>query len=243
LKKINLSVIQFILATGIIFFGVAGLSSDNPHLILVNGIAERSIDPNMTILQIEAWGKATTAKNAQDIQANLFQKIKTVTEKFKVKKEDLKTENFSVAPDYVYDQKAQVNRIVGYRVSHQVSVIYRKTDDAGALVDALTAVSKADGGGITIQSISWDYDKRSVIEASAVGDAVRSARAKAEDLAKAASTKIKAVHRIQYSSGSVSSPVRPMNEMSLKSMDSAASTELSSGQVKVRVEVQMEFEI
>ena len=53
-------------------------SAENIHLISVNGIAESQIDPNMVILQIESWGKAATAKAAQETQAAQYAKIKTL---------------------------------------------------------------------------------------------------------------------------------------------------------------------
>ncbi len=232
----SMIVVLAFIAAGVVY------GADVPNLIVVNGTAERSIEPNMTVLQIESWGKATSAKTAQETQASQYAKIKNVIEKFKIKKDDFRTENFTVAPEYIYDQKTQSNKITGYRVSHQIGIIYRKTDDVGSLVDALTAVSKNDAGGVNVQNISWDFDKKSVLENTALADAVKSARAKAEELAKAAGVKIKAVHRIQFQTGSAE-PVRPMM-MKVRAMDvSDAPTELSAGQVKVTVDVQMEFEI
>lgn len=214
------------------------------HLIYVNGVAEKTVDPNMIVIHLESWSKASSAAAAQEQQAAQFTKVKATLERFKIKKEDIQTEGFSVYPEYVYDQKAQTNRISGYRVSHTVSVTCRKTEDGGVLLDSLVT-SKSDTSGINIQSVSWDYDKKSVVETAALGEAVKIARAKAEDLAKAADVIIKAVHKIQHTS--YAPPVaQPMYERAaMKSMDAAggAPTELSGGQIKVRVEVQMEFEI
>lgn len=214
------------------------------HTISVNGVAEHAVDPNMTVLQVEVWGKGTTAKAAQEIQVKFYEKIKEAAEKFKIKKEDMQTENFSINPETVYEQKTQRNVIVGYRVSHVVSMIYRKVENAGTFVDALAASQKDDKGGINIQSISWDYDKKSVIESSTLAEAVKAGRAKAEELAKAAGVKIKAVHHVQQYSSTpgISGRMQMAPMMSMKMSDSAP-TELSAGQIKVRVEVQMEFEI
>ncbi len=224
---------------------LAWSNGENIHLISVNGIAEAQIDPNMVILQLESWGKASTAKAAQDIQSNQYAKLKNVIEKFKIKKDDFKTESYSVNPDYLWDQKTQKNKITGYRASHQITVTYRKVEDAGGLIDELSSAGKNDlAGGVSVLGTSWDTDKKSVIESSVINDAVRNARSKAEELAKAAGVKIKAVHRISHSTNSFAPPM-PRAEFAMKSMsqDKAESTELSSGKIKVRVEVQMEFEI
>lgn len=213
------------------------------HLIYVNGVAEKIVDPNMLMVRIESWAKASSAQKAQEQQASQFAKVKAAVEKFKVKKEDIQTEGFNVYPEYFYDQKNQVNRITGYRVSHTFMIIYRKVEDAGNFLDDLVT-SKSDSSGISVNSISWDSDKKAQAEISTLADAVKNARQKANELAAAAGVSIKAVHKIQHSS--YSPPVaQPVFEKMSMMADSArgASTEVSSGQIKVRVEVQMEFEI
>jgi uncharacterized protein YggE len=225
------------------FISSVSFADTDMHLIYVNGVAEKTVEPNIVIVILESWAKASSATAAQQQQALQFGKIKSSLEKFKIKKEDIQTQGFSVYPEYTYDQKAQTNKITGYRVSHTVVVTYRKTDDAGAILDSLVT-NKADASGVNVQSVSWDYDKKAAVESATLGDAVKNARAKAEDLATAAGVSIKAVHKIQHTS--YAPPVaQPMYERAaMKSMDSvAAPTELSTGQIKVRVEVQMEFEI
>lgn len=225
--------------------GHSAIASDQIHLISVNGIAEASVDPNLVILQIESWGKSATAKAAQETQAQQYNKIKAVIEKFKIKKEDVKTENYTVSPDYSYDQKTLRNKINGYRASHQISLTFHKIEEAGQLIDALTSAAKNDtAGGVSVLSTNWDYDKKSVVESSVINEAVHNARDKAEELAKAAGVKIKAVHRISHNTSSA--PVQAAALYSMKEMANdrgGAQTEMSSGKIKIRVDVQMEFEI
>ena len=229
-----------------LFLPLAAWSNgENLHLIMVNGIAEAQVDPNMVILQIESWGKATGAKAAQEIQSTQYAKLKNVIEKFKIKKEDFKTENYSMNPDYLWDQKTQKNKTTGYRVSHQITITLRKIEQAGPLIDDVTAAGKNDlTGGVTIQATSWDSDKKSVVETSVINDAVRNARSKAEELAKAAGVKIKAVHRISHSTNSFAPPMAEMDaSVQSLSQEKGRPTELSSGKIKVQIDVQMEFEI
>jgi uncharacterized protein len=131
-------------------FSILCTANTNPQLISVNGLAERSVDPNMVILNIESYGKAQTAKLAQEDQAKEYNRIKTVIEKFKIKKDDFSTENYSINPEYVYDQKTQNNKITGYRVVHQIKISHHKTDEAGGLIDALTSNAKIDSSGVNI---------------------------------------------------------------------------------------------
>lgn len=223
-------------------------AEENPALISVNAIAEKSIDPNMVILNIESYGKSGQAKMAQDLQAKEYQKIKNAVDKYKIKKEDFTTENFSMNPEYTYDQKTQSNRITGYRVSHSIKVILRKVDDAGEFVDTLGTSAKPETSGISVQSIQWDSDKKAQAESVAMTEAVKLAQQKAESLAKASGVKIKRVFHVAHMSGSegvVRSPLlgraKAMSFASESMADS--STTLSGGQIKVRTEVNMQFEI
>ncbi len=217
--------------------------AENIHLISVNGLAETSVEPNMIVVQIESWGKGASAKTAQENQATQFIKIKNLVEKYKIKKDDFKTENYSVNPDSIWDQKTQRNKISGYRASHQISLTLREIDKAGQLIDDLTSAGKNDlTGGVSIQNTTWDTDKKATLENSVLNDAVHNARSKAEELAKAAGVKIKTVHRISFSSNAVAQG--EVRQFSLQmASEKAQSTELSSDKIKIRVEVQMEFEI
>lgn len=226
------------------------------HLISVNGIAESSVEANLALIQLSLWGKAPVAKTAQELQAKQYEALKSLVEKFKIKKDDFKTVNYSFSPEYIYDQKTQNNKIVGYSANHHINIILKNVSEVGKFLDSLTqqttAVSSATGGkesftssGALIQSISWDSDKKAEVEKESLATAVQAARTKAEALAKAAGVKIKAVHRIQYQVGSASPPVM-MGLMSARMKNMAADsapTELSAAGVKVQVEVQMDFEI
>jgi uncharacterized protein YggE len=229
----------------LIFFLWAQLAvANNPQLISVNGIGERSVDPNIVIINLEIFGKSTTAKTAQDLQAKEYNRIKTIVEKFKIKKDHFPTQNFSINPEYTYDQKAQVNKLTGYRVSHQVQITFKKVDDAGQLIDALTSTAKVDAAGVQIQSISWDSDNKSAAESDAMTNAVQAAKDKAEKLAKAAGVKIKNVYLISQTSGSESVAPVFSGHMKAMAMDAVQSeTAVQGGQIKVKSEVLMQFEI
>jgi uncharacterized protein YggE len=225
------------------FFSLVAMAESEHHVIVVNGLAERTIEPNMVILRVESWAKATSAKKAQEQQALQFTNFKKSLEKFKIKKEDIQTESYNVNPEYVYDQKTRNNRIDGYRVSHSIVVTYRKVEDAGQFLDEVVT-SKGETSGINVNGVSWDSDKKAEAELSALGDAVRNARKRADELAEAAKVKIKGVHKIQHSSynAPVARPYMAKAAMMEMSAD-AAPTEVAGGQIKVTVEVNLEYEI
>jgi len=234
-------IIVFLIITLSSIFSLAA----EPQMISVNGVAERSIEPNMVILNIESFGKAAQAKQAQELQAKEYNRVKSVMEKYKIKKEDFSTENYTLNPEYTYDQKTQNNKVTGYRAQHQIKLTVRKSELAGEIIDALTSTAKVETSGVTVQSISWDSDQRNQAESQAMIDAVKVAQQKAETLAKAAGVKIKGIRLISHFSGS-DAVVRPMTELrSMKAMaaDYSGNTNVSGGQIKVKTDIQMQFDI
>lgn len=215
----------------------------NPALISVTGTAEIAIEPNLIILQIESWGKASNAEDAQNLQAEQFKKLKAVVEKYKIAKEDFKSVNYNIFPEYFYDQKTQNNKVVAYKVSHQISVTLKKTDQAGNLIDAITNASTKSNSGTTVQSINWDSSNRSDYEKQALETAVQRARVKADILAAASNVKIHRVYRINYNSGGDFSAPPQMEMAQMKAMVRTAPTELAPGQIKLNTTVSMDFEI
>lgn len=212
-------------------------------VIAVSGTAEKLVDPNIVVLQVEVWGKATQAKVAQENVAKEYQRIKSISDKFKIKKEDFQTQGYNLAPEYNYDKGTQ--KVVGQRATHLIGLTLRKTDDAGALIDALSSNLKMDVGGVSIQSINWDFDKRGPIELSLLSDAVKNAKLEADELAKASNSKIKGVYKLSRVAD-MNMPV-PVMSRSMKttadSQEMASASEVSAGPVKIKVQVYVEYAI
>ncbi|WP_413560458.1 SIMPL domain-containing protein [Bdellovibrio sp. HCB209] len=221
----------------------AGFAQGADRMIVVNGTSEKGMDPNMVSMTVEVWSKAQTAKAAQQAAATQFKQVKKVFDDFKVKKEDIQTDNYALNPEYVYDQKTQTNKMVGFRVVQSLMVTLRKVDDAGPFLDALVTDKQTKDFGVNVNSINWDSDKRSQAEVAALGDAVRAAKVKAEEIAKAAGVKIKGVARISHGASAIQPPMPMVRNFAMKAMADSAPTELSAGQIKVRIEVTAEYEI
>ncbi len=213
------------------------------RVIMVAATAEKSLDPNMIRMQIEIWAKAPTAKQAQQLAATQFKEVKKVFQEFKLKNQDIQTENYNLNPDYVYDNRAQQNKLVGFRAVQALSVTLRKVEDAGKFIDAIVSEKQGNNWGVNVNSINWDSDKRSQVETEALGDAVRETRVKANEIAKAAGVKIKNVARISHGAPAQRPPMPFLRGVSKMAMAESVSTEMASGQIKIQVEVSAEYEI
>lgn len=232
-----------VLAFLICFGFLMPMAFADDRVILVSATAEKSLDPNMIRLQIEIWAKAPTAKQAQQLAATQFKEVKKVFQEFKLKNQDIQTENYNLNPDYVYDNRAQQNKLVGFRAVQALSVTLRKIEDAGKFIDAIVSEKQGTNWGVNVNSISWDSDKRTQVETEALGDAVRETRVKANEIAKAAGVKIKNVARISHGTPAQRPPMPFLRGVNKMAMAESVGSEMASGQIKIQVEVSAEYEI
>lgn len=233
---------KLILAAFLVLSANVSLAADK--LIVVSGMAEKAIDPNIVTMTVEVWSKASNAKQAQTLAATQYKQVKKVFDDYKLKKEDIQTDQYNLNPEYIYDNKTQQNKMVGFRVTHSLNITLKKVEEAGAFLDALITDKKTNDSGVNVNSITWDSTQRAATETATLADAVKAAKVKADEIAKAAGVKITAVSKISHTPSS-SGPVPMMRNFGgMKAMASdSVATDLAGGQIKLRVEVIAEYEI
>ncbi|AZZ35844.1 hypothetical protein CIK05_03185 [Bdellovibrio sp. qaytius] len=241
---------KIFLASLLVFSCSFAIADTMPALIKVGSFSEKNIDPNIMNINLQIWAKASTAAQAQEMANKQVKRIKELTEKFKVKKEDVQTEYYSVTPEYAYEQKTGISRIQGYSAMHSLTVTFKNLDEAGKFIDQSAKGDKNDKekSGVTIGNIGWDSDKKGEAEAACINSAVKQARGRADDLAKAAGVKIKGVYSItnqqvftNYEAAPIAGAARAQSKMSLMASDVESSTELSPGKIKIRADVNIEY--
>lgn len=229
----------------VLLFITASLNvfASDVRLISVTGTVEKSFKPDIVHLNLNIWGKGASAKSAQKNSADQNEIVKSSLETFKIKKTDVNTTSYNLNPEYVYDQKTGKSTISGYRAAQDLVVTLRKIEDAGPLVDSLTSTSKSMSGGVSVNSLAFDLDKRLDEQNALLGDAVRAAESQAEVLAKAAKVKLKGVYRLSPR-GEIN-PIVMYEKAAL--MDAApgekrgASTTFMPGEVKISGSVSAEY--
>lgn len=213
------------------------------RLISVTGLVEKSFQPDIVRFNVNIWGKGESAKLAQANNQIQYEVLKKSIETFKVKKDDVKTVSYYLNPEYVYDQKTNKSSISGYTANQGVSITLRKIDDVGPFIDSVASESKRRDGGIDVNQLSFDLDKRLDEERALLSDAVEKAYAQAEVLARAAKVKLKGIYRL--APRGVSSPVPMYEARALMMADGAQekgkSTQFMSGEIKVSAEVSADY--
>lgn len=218
--------------------------ADDAKLISVVGSAEKSFQPDIAHITVSIWGKGTSAKKAQEINQKYYGVFEKSLAKFGVKNEDVQTANYSLNPDYTYNEKTKKNIVTSYEANQNIVVKLKNIKEVGQFIDSLSDNQNVQDGGINLNALNFDISKRTEEEKALLGKAVEDAAKTADILAQTAKVKIKKVYRI--SPISQNAPVenfgRMRNKMAMMDV-AASSTSVLAGEVKVASQVMVEYEI
>jgi len=180
---------------------------DLPPCISVSGQGKVFARPNMAEINV---GVVAESKNAADAlkssNESMSALIKTLAASG-VAEKDVITDNFSVNPQYRYDNQPRSGKpaITGYIVNNQVHVRVRELSGLGKVLDALV-----ENGANNVNGISFSIADPEPILDQARQKAVADARRKAELYALASGSKLGRVLYITESGGMQPQPPRPM---------------------------------
>jgi uncharacterized protein YggE len=198
--------------------------------ISVVGEGSITIKPDVVYVQFGVETSGNTASEAVAKNAQIFAGVKAAIRKAGVAEQDIQTVQFNTYP--VYEKR----KLTGYRVQNIVRVVYRDVDNVGKLLDQLAAA-----GVNRVDSLAFSSEKMAEYENKALGLAVQNARSKADALAAAANVRIKGVVRM-VESGAAQPPVVFMQrQMSADLATKAAPTEISPGELKIEVTVNVVY--
>ncbi len=232
-----------ILTVVLAFFQMAGkqtiISGDNTHKISVTGSAEKDVLPDEVVLSLTVLSEGSDAKQVQEKNS---QQMNTVIEALKnagIKDNEIETTQYSLYPWQEWDQTTQKNLNKGYRLQQTISVTTTETTKAGELLDLAVK-----NGINTVDSISFrlSNSKEQQLKEELVAEATSKAREKAKTLAKNLDVSLGDVLFVTESSYNPG-PWYYNGAMKTTAMETAAAPTISPQQVKVSLQVNVDFEI
>ena len=167
-----------------IMYIVPKQSSDKT--ISVTGTAQISVPPDKVMIYLQVLTRSnTSADEAKNLNANISDAVLTSLLKVGVDRGSIETGGFSVYPEYDWTQdKGQV--LKGYAATNSMTVTLTDFNNAGKVVDAAV-----DSGGL-VSYINYDLSvaKQNEYKATALADASKDAKVKAEAIASGLSTSL-----------------------------------------------------
>jgi hypothetical protein len=171
-----------------------------PRRISGNGTGRVRGTPDTMTVDIGVGARADSAEaamaNARDKANKVFEALRDSG----VEERDIQTTSFYVTP--VFDDEGE--RVIGYEVSNTVAATLHDLDKAGKVIDSAATVG---GDNIRIDGVWFSIEDTSDLVAAARAEAVKRARAQAEQLAAAAGLELGDVLSIQETSAPADPPI------------------------------------
>ncbi|MBZ4665872.1 SIMPL domain-containing protein [Mahella sp.] len=186
-------------------------------------------------------GVQTEDKDAKTAQTQNAQKMDAVMKKLKtlgISDDDIKTSQYNVFPQYDYNDDKSTLR--GYQVINMVNVIVKDTAKLGDIID-----QAAQAGANQMDSVAFTISEQDKYYNEAIAKAIEQAKEKANVMANTAGVKVKAIINVSEATAGYQ-PVYGMGGVEYakdQALAATAPTPIASGQLEVKANVVVTFEI
>jgi uncharacterized protein len=224
--------------TGPLPISVSQTLSEKQTTFNTTGDSEVSVIPDeaRVSLGINISGQTVTA--AQSEANEIINDITAAVKKLGVDKENIKTQNYSLNPDYDYESPERL--IVGYRVNTQILVKINDFEKLNQVIDTATSLGANQVGGI---SFSLSEDKQEELRKEARKEAIAEAKDNAKELANLAGIRLgKVVNITESNGGNYPQPLYAKAEMALDSGGLGEPTQIQPGSEIYRYSVTLSYE-
>jgi len=211
-----------------------GTNHEDQNTLTVSGIGSVSLRPD--IAQINA-GVETLLKDAAEAQAENAKVMNRVIAALRaagIAERDIQTSNYSVNVEY--DWSGEQRRLLGYRVSNNVRVTIRRTEQVGAI---LTKMSEA--GANNIHGINFTVENQAGAYDEALKTAIDQAKAKAAMMASQAGVRLGTPIAI-VESGAPAVQFAKTTDMAMREQ-AAVQIPVMQGELEVQASVTIVFSI
>lgn len=203
--------------------------------ITVNGVGTSMVTPDAVRFFASVSVLAKTNKDALSEASKSANAVRAALKEQAIASKDITTSSLTVYPEYNYFQdKGQ--QLVGYRATQSFTIIVRKAESAGAVIDA---VVNAGGDSVQVNGVSPFLVNGALATEKAREAAVADARSRANTYAKYLGTSI---NQIVYLT-EVNAPTYILPVVSADKLESSIATQVDLGQTEVTVTVTTQWSI
>ncbi len=212
---------------------ISSVVSQKQDFFTVTGEGKVTVVPDTAVVDLGITVNRPIVKAAQTQANAIINKITEELKKLGIADKDIKTSNYSVNPQYDYQQN---NRIAGYQVNVSVTITVREIDKVNEVIDAATANGANTVGGI---QLTVDEKRQRELLQQARELAVKEAKDKANSLASAAGITLGKIINIQEG---FSNP-RPVYAKEMMAVGGGAEpTQIQPGSTDISTSVTLYYE-
>jgi hypothetical protein len=150
------------------------------------GTAAIEVLPDFVSVYFSVDTKGSTADEASDKNSEIVDKMKSALLAAGISEDEIKTQGFSVYPNY--DYSSSVQKITGYSASHslKVEIDVDEKNKIGSVIDAGVGA----GAGISYINFELSEENQSKYKTETIKKATEDARLKAEALAEGSGSRL-----------------------------------------------------
>jgi hypothetical protein len=158
--------------------------------LMVEGVGRASAMPDLARISVHVASQGKKASEARRACAEQAEAILRQLEHAGVPREDMGTAFYEV--EQIRDERKRDSPVIGCRASTNIAVTLHNPEELGRIIE-----QALDLGPDVAWTASFDLSSESQVKAEALGEAVRDACRKAENMAAAAGVEIKRVASIR----------------------------------------------
>jgi uncharacterized protein YggE len=196
--------------------------------IVTAATGEAQLAPDRATLYVGVQTRSATAATAARDNAQRQRAVIEAIVSLGIPRDQIATENYSVAPDTRYDQATQKTTVVGYVVSNVVRIDVHRIDQIASVLD--TALGK---GANQINSLDFYASNADSARHVALVQAISRARADAQVMAQAAGGSLGSLIELSTTDAGP----RPVYRMAATAGIAAAPTPIEPGQQRLQVSI------
>jgi hypothetical protein len=213
-----------------------GVSEEQQRTISFQGSGEVTTTPDIARITL---GYSITRPKVSEAQQTNSEKINAVIAKlkddFNIEDKDIKTANYSIRPQYDYDEGER--KLRGYEVSQNVEVKVREMDKIKDILDFAGQTELNQVG-----SLAFDIEDKDELREEAREKAIEEAKEKADSLADILGINLGKV--VNFNEDFGNGQVQPIyREKAMDSVAGSAAPEIESGSQEIKVNVSLTYEI
>lgn len=220
-----------------LYFPIYLVNTTRSSELVVTGEGKVEVVPDTAYVEVGiSVNNAAKVDDAQNHINEVNNKIISAMKKLGIAKEDIKTSNYSIYPNYSYERSE--NKITGYNASVNISIKLKKTSLVAKVIEEATSA-----GANQVQGARFSVDQPEKYREEARNKAIANAKEQAYKLASTLGISLGKVSNIVESSNN--SPIyyeRAAKALSLADAASAPAPEIEVGTQTISSVVTLYFE-
>lgn len=214
----------------------SGQSEPPLRVVSVTGSGTAMGTPDIAYVQLGVEVKDTSPSEAAAANADKMNAVVAAIKALGVADKDIRTANYNIWIEQVYDKEGQPTGVVYYHVVNNVIVTVRDIDKVGELLEKTVAAGANQVGGV-----SFSVSDPTALRREARDKAMVDAKARAAQLAEGLGFKLGRVQSVSEYAGEQPTPVRV--PALVEWAGGAGAPPISGGELTITVQVSVNFEI